>query len=160
MRSCRGLQITHRSRTRIGHRFLFTCNTLAMHPIHLISGEGLRRDVKYDGSRLRHLSRLLTVIKNLRFLQGQNLLEQLNYDDNDDDDDDQQPLWPSSSYEMDAYDDDSGKGYRRLSTGSRLGTGRNDDFVPRSILKRVPGSCINSCMGRGMSFVRCKSMCN
>lgn len=126
----------------------------------LISGEGLRTDVKYDGSRtsgLRHLSRLLTIIETLRFLQGQNLLEQQNY--GDDDDDDQRLLWPS--YEVDDdNDDDSGRGDRRLSAGSKLGTGHNYGFIPRSMLKRGSGSCVNSCMGRGMSFIRCKSMCN
>ena len=48
---------------------------------------------------------------------------------------------------------------------SRQQTDEAAEAVPSSPrylepVKRGPGGCINSCLGGGMSFVRCKSMCH
>jgi len=76
----------------------------------------------------------------------------------------------------DVDDDDYGYGWsndalitvpRQLSSRwSHLAAEEEKDARKRSwlrrnrTLKRGPGSCINSCLSGGMSFVRCKSMCH
>ena len=53
-------------------------------------------------------------------------------------------------------------GWRQLVADDRNGVSKRS-WLRRNrsrTLKRGPGSCINSCLTGGMSFVRCKSMCH
>jgi len=53
-------------------------------------------------------------------------------------------------------------GWRQLVVDDRSGVSKRY-WLRRNrsrTLKRGPGSCINSCLTGGMSFVRCKSMCH
>jgi len=53
-------------------------------------------------------------------------------------------------------------GWRQLVADDRSGVSKRY-WLRRNrsrTLKRGPGSCINSCLTGGMSFVRCKSMCH
>jgi len=77
-------------------------------------------------------------------------------DDNDDDDDDVDYGW-SSNDELITVPHQLSSGW----DGVGENNARKRSWLHRGrALKRGPGSCINSCLTGGMSFVRCKSMCH
>ena len=86
-----------------------------------------------------------------------NIIEQLLSDGtrNDDHDD-----YGWSDDALITVPDQLSSGWRRMVADEAKDARKRSWLRRNRTLKRGPGSCINSCLTGGMSFVRCKSMCH
>jgi len=90
-----------------------------------------------------------------------NIIERLlshatNDNDNDDDYSDDWSNDPLTA----VADEQLSPGWRRVPSAAAEEVDKRSWRRGSRTLKRGPGSCINSCLTGGMSFVRCKSMCH
>lgn len=99
-----------------------------------------------DRRNVVQLGRLLLNLNDLKLHHHRNQLH--DYDNDNDNNNHQRGL--ALSYD-DNEDDDDVQAIRGQNRG---------DVSSARMSKRGPGTCINSCMTGGMSFIRCKSMCN